>query len=162
MAGLNLEAYYRSRPDVLNYIRNEREIKGTGWRDWANEKYGKNESDVSKYSEDELARLHYQRFGRNEGTTEGEAYRNALAGLSDYERRTGELRGAEGVNEETRKQVLKENFEKQYTPSSFDMGEFESLLGKLESSKMKQQRQKSVEGRRDIAAGGLAGMMDNF
>jgi hypothetical protein len=42
------------------------------------------------------------------------------------------------------------------------MDEFEGLLGKLESSKMKQQRQKSVEGRRDIMAGGMAGMLSNF
>ena len=39
---------------------------------------------------------------------------------------------------------------------------FQDLLNKLESSKKRQQRQKSVEGRRDIFAGGLAGMMDNF
>lgn len=53
-------------------------------------------------------------------------------------------------------------YEREYTPSSFDMGEFEGLLGKLEASKMRQQRQKSVEGRRDIMSGGLAGMMSNF
>lgn len=53
-------------------------------------------------------------------------------------------------------------YEREYSPSSFDMGEFEGLLGKLEGSKMRQQRQKSVEGRRDIMTGGLAGMMSNF
>ena len=42
------------------------------------------------------------------------------------------------------------------------MNEFEGLLSRLEGSKMRQQRQKSVEGRRDIMAGGLAGMMSNF
>ena len=40
--------------------------------------------------------------------------------------------------------------------------DFEQLLGKLEGSKMRQQRQKSVEGRRDIYAEGLASMMGNF
>jgi hypothetical protein len=40
--------------------------------------------------------------------------------------------------------------------------DFEQLLGKLEGSKMRQQRQKSVEGRRDIYAEGLASMMSNF
>lgn len=50
----------------------------------------------------------------------------------------------------------------EYGPSSFDIGEFEDLLGKLEGSKMRQQRQKSVEGRRDIFAGGMANMMSNF
>ena len=45
---------------------------------------------------------------------------------------------------------------------SFDIGEFEKLLKSLEDSKGRQQRQKSVEGRRDIYAGGLASMMSNF
>ena len=40
--------------------------------------------------------------------------------------------------------------------------DFEQLLSKLEGSKMRQQRQKSVEGRRDIYAQGLASMMGNF
>ena len=40
--------------------------------------------------------------------------------------------------------------------------DFEQLLSKLEGSKMRQQRQKSVEGRRDIYAEGLASMMGNF
>jgi hypothetical protein len=40
--------------------------------------------------------------------------------------------------------------------------DFEKLLEKLEGSKMRQQRQKSVEGRRDIYAQGLASMMGNF
>ena len=49
-----------------------------------------------------------------------------------------------------------------YSKGSFDIQEFEDLLGRLEGSKMRQQRQKSVEGRRDIFATGLAGMMSNF
>jgi len=44
----------------------------------------------------------------------------------------------------------------------FDITRFQDLLEKLESSKKRQQRQKSVEGRRDIFAGGLANMMSNF
>ena len=43
-----------------------------------------------------------------------------------------------------------------------DLKTFQSLLGRLERSKKRQQRQKSVEGRRDIYAGGLASMMRNF
>jgi len=43
-----------------------------------------------------------------------------------------------------------------------DLKTFDSLLGKLEASKKRQQRQRSVEGRRDIYAGGLASMMNNF
>lgn len=44
----------------------------------------------------------------------------------------------------------------------FDVQKFEDLLTRLEASKKRQQRQKSVEGRRDIFATGLAGMMGNF
>jgi len=46
--------------------------------------------------------------------------------------------------------------------SSFDINRFEQLLNRLEASKGRQQRQKSVEGRRDIFSQGLAGMMSNF
>ena len=44
----------------------------------------------------------------------------------------------------------------------FDINKFEDLLARLEASKGRQQRQKSLEGRRDIFATGLAGMMGNF
>ena len=44
----------------------------------------------------------------------------------------------------------------------FDITKFEQLLNKLESSKGRQQRQKSLEGRRDTFATSLASMMSNF
>jgi hypothetical protein len=44
----------------------------------------------------------------------------------------------------------------------FNIDEFEQLLERLEASKGRQQRQKSVEGRRDIFQQGLASMMSNF
>ena len=43
-----------------------------------------------------------------------------------------------------------------------NINSFESLLNKLEGSKKRQQRQRSVEGRRDTWAQGLASMMSNF
>ena len=46
--------------------------------------------------------------------------------------------------------------------TDFDINRFEQLLERLEASKGRQQRQKSVEGRRDIFSQGLAGMMSNF
>ena len=46
--------------------------------------------------------------------------------------------------------------------TEFDINRFEQLLERLEASKGRQQRQKSVEGRRDIFSQGLAGMMSNF
>jgi len=44
----------------------------------------------------------------------------------------------------------------------FEIEKFEELLNRLEASKGRQQRQKSLEGRRDIYAQGLASMMSNF
>ena len=81
---------------------------------------------------------------------------------AEYNRLLGEINAAQGVDDTTKAEQTKRLFEAAYTPSSFDMGEFEGLLSRLEGSKMRQQRQKSVEGRRDIMAGGLAGMMSNF
>ena len=40
--------------------------------------------------------------------------------------------------------------------------DFRLLLANLEASKKRQQRQRSVEGRRDIYAQGLASMFSNF
>lgn len=48
------------------------------------------------------------------------------------------------------------------TDDYFNIDRFQELLDKLEASKGRQQRQKSVEGRRDIFAQGLASMMSNF
>jgi len=44
----------------------------------------------------------------------------------------------------------------------FDINKFQQLLDRLEGSKGRQQRQKSLEGRRDIYAQGLSSMMSNF
>ena len=48
------------------------------------------------------------------------------------------------------------------TDASVDLTTFQALLDKLEGSKKRQQRQQSVEGRRDIYSQGLASMMSNF
>jgi hypothetical protein len=83
------------------------------------------------------------------------SYKDLASALAAIDKETG-------IDADTKAGLKKALYEAEYTPSSFNMGEFEGLLGKLEASKMKQQRQKSVEGRRDIMAGGLAGMMNNF
>jgi hypothetical protein len=46
--------------------------------------------------------------------------------------------------------------------TDFDLNRFQELLNRLEGSKGRQQRQKSVEGRSDIFQQGLASMMSNF
>lgn len=46
--------------------------------------------------------------------------------------------------------------------ATVDITTFQNLLNKLEGSKLRQQRQQSVEKRRDIYAQGLSSMMRNF
>lgn len=46
--------------------------------------------------------------------------------------------------------------------ASVNLGEFQQLLDRLEASKKRQVRQKSVEDRRGTFAQGLASMMSNF
>ena len=46
--------------------------------------------------------------------------------------------------------------------ASIPLADFQALLDRLEGSKKRQQRQQSVEGRRDIYSQGLASMMSNF
>ena len=58
--------------------------------------------------------------------------------------------------------LIRETLDAEYGAPSFDVEEFEDLLTRLEGSKKRQQRQRSVEGRRDIMTQGLAGMMGNF
>jgi len=66
------------------------------------------------------------------------------------------------MGEDEAKARIDEVQRQEFGASSFDIGEFEDLLNRLEGSKMRQQRQKSVEGRRDIMQQGLASMMGNF
>ena len=66
------------------------------------------------------------------------------------------------LSPEDKAALRKQAAEQEYGSKAFNIDEFEQLLGRLESSKGRQQRQKSVEDRRNIFAGGLAGMMSNF
>jgi hypothetical protein len=68
---------------------------------------------------------------------------------------------AKRIDQDTYDELSKELVGGEYGPQA-DLTQFESLLSKLEGSKMKQQRQKSVEGRRDIYSQGLSSMMANF
>jgi len=68
---------------------------------------------------------------------------------------------AGNIDQATYEELRKQLAEGEYAPKA-DLTQFETLLGKLEGSKMRQQRQKSVEGRRDVFSQGLASMMGNF
>ena len=84
---------------------------------------------------------------------------------TEYQRQFNNIVAAVQSGQMTKEEgdaAIKTLQESEFAPASFDIGEFEDLLGRLESSKMRQQRQRSVEGRRDIMAQGLAGMMGNF
>jgi len=87
-------------------------------------------------------------------TATPKTYAQRLAGLK-AEKEAGT------INEEAYGDLTKELVGGEYGPQA-DLTQFESLLSKLEGSKMKQQRQKSVEGRRDIYSQGLSSMMANF
>ena len=92
---------------------------------------------------------------------------NADANLSPKKARTY-LETVSAINADTdlspeeKTELRKQASQQEYGSKSFDINEFGDLLGRLEGSKMRQQRQKSVEGRRDIFSQGLAGMMSNF
>lgn len=83
------------------------------------------------------------------------AYADTIAGI-DAALKRGE------IDDTTAAALKKQAAEGEYGAKSFNISEFEDLLGRLEGSKMRQQRQKSTEGRRDIMTQGLASMMSNF
>ena len=66
------------------------------------------------------------------------------------------------ADEAGRAALIRQAQEQEYGSKAFNIDDFEALLSRLEGSKTRQQRQKSVEGRRDIFSQGLAGMMSNF
>ena len=118
----------------------------TGWeKSWVkgmNKKYGTDKKDVGDFSRDEYAKYHYDTYGKKENRLANNAYKN------QYERTVGTSASGTGGNYEEEPTV--------------DTAQFQQLLDRLTQSKKRQQRQKSVEGRRDIYAGGLASMMGNF
>lgn len=78
----------------------------------------------------------------------------------NYQERIAALNADTNISEAEKAALRKQLAENEY--GAFDIDRFQTLLGRLEGSKMRQQRQKSVEGRRDIFAQGLASMMGNF
>jgi len=79
-----------------------------------------------------------------------------------YAQNIAAINADQNLSAEEKQALRKQAADQEYGAKAFDIGQFEQLLGRLESSKSRQQRQKSVEGRRDIFAGGLASMMSNF
>jgi len=75
----------------------------------------------------------------------------------------GQLR-AQGLDEAEAKQLLGQQAEREYGGgmSRAELQDFETLLGRLEGSKMRQAAQSNRARQRDTFAAGLAGMMGNF
>jgi hypothetical protein len=182
MGSFNLAAYLKARPDVALYISDAREqgldtgkkytqkygINTTNWeKDWVgrlNAQTGRSAADASEYSSDELTRLHADTWGKNEGTLESKDYKDALASLSGFERKTGDIRGASDLSSETRQDLLNEAGSKEYGGgmSRPELQDFETLIDRLEGSKMRQADQGNRARQRDTMAKGLASMMTNF
>ena len=152
--GFSTDAYLRTFKDVDNwwkdakkkgiaggkgiyYKQHGRDTSGweKGWLKGMNKKYKTDKTDVGQFSRDEYAKYHYDTYGKKEKRLKNKDYKKNYA------------KSLEGTSTQDAK---------------VDLTTFQTLLNKLEGSKKRQQRQKSVEGRRDIYAGGLASMMTNF
>ena len=120
----------------------------TGWEEnWVkgmNKKYGTDKKDVGDFTKDEYAKYHYDTYGKKEKRLDNKKYKDT------YSKLAGRATGGDGTGG---------TYEDEPT---VDTAQFQQLLDRLTTSKKQQQRQKSVEGRRDIYAGGLASMMANF
>ena len=79
-----------------------------------------------------------------------------------YQQQIAAINADRHLSDDEKTRLRNQAADQEYGAKSFDINQFSDLLGRLEGSKMRQQRQKSVEGRRDIFSQGLAGMMSNF
>jgi hypothetical protein len=140
MAQFNLDAYLKARPDVVAHTKH------------------------IGVDTDKGAREHFQKYGAYENTIQGEAYRNALAGLTAGQRNRGEIRGLSDIDEATRADLMNESFSKEYGGgmSAAELQDFETLVGRLEDSKMRQEAGRNRARQRETYGGGLASMMRNF
>ena len=115
----------------------------TNWVKRLSDSTGRRGTDVSEYTAGEFAKMHYDNFGKREKRLGKQAYKDA------YGIQTGEANNPGGSKDNT-------------NDAKVDTKTFQSLLNKLEGSKKRQQRQKSVEGRRDTYAQAVGPMMRNF
>ena len=116
------------------------DVSEPDWLNLLNKKYGRNAKDVGEYTANEYATAHFDTYGKGEGRDTRQQYKDAV-------RRTSNNPGGSAAN---------------LDDATVPLDDFQALLDRLEGSKKRQQRQKSVEGRRDIYSQGLASMMGNF
>lgn len=79
---------------------------------------------------------------------------------NDYARAVIEL----GADEDTMQELANQQYSQQFGGgmSQNELRDFETLISRLEGSKMKQAGQTNRARQRDVMAGGLASMMANF
>ena len=150
MATKPISAIYGFRDDIFG-----------GQDDVENKKLGYTESDIKNWLTETKTPLAIE-IGKQYGlenqvkyfSGSDPEYKNRVASL-------GQARAQGNIDQATYDELRKQLAEGEYAPKA-DLTEFDNLLTKLESSKMRQQRQKSVEGRRDVFSQGLASMMNNF
>jgi hypothetical protein len=160
MAKYDYKAYFDTFGDVETYYKDAKKkgilgdgeyakkygVSTKGWEEnWLkgmNKKYGRDAKDLGEYSKQEYTDYHYQTYGKKENRLKNKAYTQAYdAGITKND---------------------PGGSKKNLNDAKVDLKTFDQLLGRLEGSKKRQQRQKSVEGRRDTYAKGLASMMSNF
>ena len=164
----NWAEYLKKYKDVDDYVKDARQtgidtgrsyqsnygVDTTGseqsWINNANKAYGTNATDASQFSPEQLGKLHYDLYGRAEGRNDKSLgyYGDAAYG---------------NMSAEDKAVIDKQQFQNQYG----GMGEatkkdFDTLLGRLEGSKIRQEEAKNVSARPGIYAAGLANMMRNF
>lgn len=71
---------------------------------------------------------------------------------------------AEGMSEQEAQDLVDSQKNREYGGgmSAAELQDFEALIGRLESSKLRQAAQANTARQRDVFAGGLASMMGNF
>ncbi len=147
-----LQRYLQSNQDVSDYIKKIKEAgpqQDSGydektWLDLTNKRLGTTFKDAGDFRDEDLARTHYEVWGK------GEARGDVLKAIADD-------RFTQAEHDTLRKQ----SFDAEYAPKQ-DLSQFDTLLTKLEATKLKQLAEANRARRGDIYAQGLASMMTNF
>ena len=84
--------------------------------------------------------------------------------VASFEEDLASIRGASDISTETKQELLDARLEKEVGGgmSKAELQDFETLIGRLEGSKMKQADQTNRARQREVMTRGLASMMRNF
>ena len=137
---LDADVYFNVYEDVADFYRKLAHEGSLGEEEEAvlsalNEQFGTSYEDIGDVSRQQFSEYHVEKHGKGED-------------------RLGRGKYIKAYDNTPERKANKDDY--------FNAEQFDLLLNRLEASKGRQQRQRSVEGRRDIFAQGLAGMMGNF